>query len=232
MLLMGVIVAARQWGPPAWKRANLLRLQHSCLTYSAPEHEVVYEGDLQAAAALLHHGDAYAGIALTREDLLLGRQVACRVPRCWSQLRFELIAASPVWPFNANVAPVIYLGKRVSPAGHERLVCVRYFPSSDPTSPVFVNGWDCECIVVTPAATWSPPVLHALPRKVILLNVLSNLPPAPTSAPRQNALDRIYAGQADPEDRSHFYLLFERGGQIHSADGYLQDSDDVIFKIR
>ena len=43
---------------------------------------------------------------------------------------------------------------------------------------------------------------------------------------------RIFAGQADPDDRSHFWLDYEADGKPGTIDGWLTDNDTVKFEKR
>ena len=44
--------------------------------------------------------------------------------------------------------------------------------------------------------------------------------------------ERVYAGQPDPSDPSHFVIEIESGGRRHTVDGWLQDDDTPLLQLR
>ena len=61
--------------------------------------------------------------------------------------------------------------------------------------------------------------------------VITTFPTAELTEPPQGAL-RVFAGQPDPADPSHFTIDYESDAGRHTMDGWLQPNDKVTFKIR
>jgi hypothetical protein len=55
--------------------------------------------------------------------------------------------------------------------------------------------------------------------------------PVPRISPWFEAT-RIYAGQLDPEDASHFTIDYEARGRRHTIDGWLRDDETVLLEER
>jgi hypothetical protein len=222
-LLIAAIWASWRWGTIAWRRASLLKRQAACITYSPPADQVVYEEDRNAAAYLLRTDDECIGYPVMSDGKLIpNRKIAGRVPHAWERYQLELIAASPIWPYKSQTVPVVFLGRRISPAGHERIVCVRYFGPPGDGGPAFVEGYDCETIVITPATWRSGPVLHRSPPH--MASIFSDSP--------RKFDGRIYAAQADPVDPSLFTIRYHVDGYDFIVDGRLDDSDEVNLSVR
>jgi hypothetical protein len=47
-----------------------------------------------------------------------------------------------------------------------------------------------------------------------------------------SSADRIYAGQPDPDDPSHFTFEYENRGVRKTVDGWLREDDPLRFHIR
>jgi hypothetical protein len=58
-----------------------------------------------------------------------------------------------------------------------------------------------------------------------MIDVISGWPKHPPKM-------RMYAGQIDPNDASHFTIRYEIWGQSDVLDGYLDDKDQVTLKPR
>jgi hypothetical protein len=108
-----------------------------------------------------------------------------------------------------SIAPaVVFLHARTSPSGKRRLVSVEAAPSL-----AYRPAWSARVLV--PDALRGPADVPGSP-------YYPDLPGA----------DRIYAGQPDPADPSHFTVEYENGGERKTADGWLQDDDTLKFSVR
>jgi hypothetical protein len=227
-LILGLSVGlvSVKWGPQFVRTAKILYWQNKCLSYSAPADRVVYEEDPDAAAKLLATGSGeYVPTALNRETGKAPTTAASHVPASWSALR-PRVTTFPLMMYARNSSPatagVVFLHELTSPGGSRRLVCVRYLPQSPTFSPAFVAGYDYDSDVLIPA-TWTRPAARVA--RGSAFSVLSNIPRHP---PRV----RMYAGQPDPADPTHFTIRYEMWGQSDVLDGYLDNNDGVTLKPR
>jgi hypothetical protein len=221
-LLVGLSLPAWKWGPTWRRQAEILYWQHQCLQFSLSPDIVVYEEDPTEAAALLAGNPKYYLYPLKRRastqappgpttaavlDVSDWNKLTTLLPRLYSPL----------------IKPaVIFLHERISPAGHRRLVCVRYGPQSDTFSAEFVYDFNCDTFAVTPG-TWSQPPIYTPQRWLYDTLVLW---------PRKPPLVHIFAGQPDPNDPSHFTIRYRIWGQEDVLDGRLLDNDQVTLTAR
>jgi hypothetical protein len=134
-------------------------------------------------------------------------------------------------------------GARSAPAQRSSAT-QRSSPSSSvaPTEPAHVYTLAVERVLVadawalTAVGSWSPPALQtnylplllpdATRREVLRLRepvAEADIPPVPVG----NAM-RFFAGQADPNDESHFTIDYELDGRPGTIDGYLWDAGVVL----
>jgi hypothetical protein len=200
------------------------------MEFSASADKVAYEED-PAAAAVLLKGPEYSPYVLKRAPdpnmPATTVQAAAFQPRCWRNL--GTLATLPAatlfaggWGGAGGPGPIIFLHERISPAGHRRLVCVRYGPDPTTFQPEFIAGFDYDASVATPATLTKPP---SFAQRFYGLDSLSELV-------RTLPLVRVYAGQPDPADPAHFTIRYQIWGQVDTLDGRLQDDDQVTLKPR
>jgi hypothetical protein len=234
LLIVVTIAAGIRWGPSYLARVQALYWQRRCLRYSPPDDLVVYEQGGSAQARIAAGG----GYLQVGQRLLVpqpGTQpsssslpiAAAHVPDCWRQ--YVRACAAPglaQWlatanrrvafgmrgPSSAPTAAVLFLHERTSPAGARRLVVVLSDFMAD-TSPKFITGYDVEGFAHAPA-TWSHP-----PSEDVCFWSIDVLDSVSPTSPRV----RVYAGQPDPSNASHFTIRFEVDGVQRTVDGYLQD---------
>jgi hypothetical protein len=220
MVLLSALGAAVQWGPGAYRQASVLYWQRQCMRYTAPGEMVVYESDPNAGAVLQSADRHYQLAAAGSWGRSATRTATGYLPECWN--RFSRVAPG----FLPPTAPVVFLHELRTPSGQRRLVSV--VATFEPSElPLFISGYDVSATVIAPA-TW-----RMLPRNRtggVALSVLSGPQPKPPHV-------RVYAGQPDPADPSHFTIRYEVDGVEHVADGWLRDGwpagyDSVQFKVR
>jgi hypothetical protein len=230
ILLLAVALAGWRWGPGAWTQAQRLYWQRRCLSYRASPEMVVYEEEPRAAAALLASHSAYGAYLLRRgtggaaSGSSGATSAAAHVPVCWVRLTAlspEIRSFAP-GPTRAGRGAIVFLHERTSPAGHRRLVCVRYFPPADSFTATFIDGFDVECLAVHPA-TWSTGPI-TIPG-INAFDVISGFPRRPPNV-------RVYAGQVDPDDPSHFTVRYQMWGREDTLDGRLDDAGRVTLTPR
>jgi hypothetical protein len=110
--------------------------------------------------------------------------------------------------------------ERKSPNGTVRLVVVeRTAGLAEP--PLFIVDFDVDAFAIEPGRITHPP--RFLPA-IWGVDVLYS------PGPHRDV--RIYAGQVDPADASHFAIRYESGGQTKIADGKLGDDGQVHLLAR
>ena len=149
---------------------------------------------------------------------------AVRIPRCWARLS-ALVLPAPLQRPGSGSGAILFLGERLSPAGNRRLVCVRYFAETYSFTPEFIENYNIEQTVLTPATITTDTSAMAAYRLTSGVRVMSGFPRTP---PRV----RIFAGQADPDDPTHFTVQYEMWGQSDVLDGRLADNDQVTLTPR
>ena len=105
--------------------------------------------------------------------------------------------------------------------GVTRLVEIERFAAKN-DSPYFIRGYDIQSHVLTPA-TFRRPTATEVPYADDL-DILDSVGP-------KNDI-RIFAGQIDPADASHFTIRFESRAKTNIADGYLQADGTLRITVR
>ena len=166
-ILLGLILVvtcfcAWAWGPYVWHQSRLLYWQRQCLSFSTSPDTVVYEEEPTAASLLLQRS-AYTRYVLNQDKYNpTAVQAAAFSPRCWDTLgTLTTFPWSPLYrDGRKSLGAIIFLHERVSPAGHRRLVCVRYAPIPAMFTPGFVEGFNYD-IYVASLAAWTRPLTFA-----------------------------------------------------------------------
>jgi hypothetical protein len=195
------MAAAVRWGPQYVRQVRLLYYQRACMNYRAPADQVVYERG-PGAAALLATSREYTTLATsTNQPAPVGREPACLSG-------YQNVAAS------TTTAPgaVLFMHELHLPSRGRRLVIVRSNFAAD-TPPMFIPGFDLELTVMDPA-TWKTP-----PKDITAGMPIDVTSPILASPPQL----RIFAGQVDPADESHFTIRYVLDGKRHIADGHLEE---------
>jgi hypothetical protein len=221
-LLLGLALVAWRWGPSWWRRAEILYWQDQCLQFSLSPDAVVYEEDPTEAGALLAGNPKYHTYPLQRRSSpqaapSLATAAALDVSD-WDRLTSMLPGFHP----SLLKPAIIFLHERISPAGHRRLVCVRYGPSGDTFSAQFIQSLNCDTFTVTPGTWRQPPIYTPQGWAYDVLTVWPRKPP----------LVRVFAGQPDPADPAHFTIRYRIWGQEDVLDGRLLDNDRVTLTFR
>jgi len=190
------------------------------MVYSLPDGTVVLETETERAERLAASGHGYRAI----------RQDATWDPTAFQPFCVAFVGAAQLDtilsdPYGLGVA---FMHRRRSPSGHERLVYVRFrcaAPGNRAYSVIIMNGH-----ALTPAGLISP--LRGVPatergdfREV-----------DPDVAPRAGLWHvtgtlRLFAGQSDPADPSHFMIRYEYREDVDDPwrpgviDGWLQDNE-------
>lgn len=201
LLAIAIVAAGVRWGPQHVQQARLLYWQRECMKYRAPADQIVYERG-PGAAALLTTSHEYTPLATTSGvPAPTGREPACLAAYQ------KLAGLTP--PSGGGVLFVHALKTRSRPS---RLVIVRSNFAAD-TAPMFIPGFDLEVTVLDPA-TWK------MPQR----NVTAGMPiDVRSSILKEPPRVRVYAGQIDPADPSHFTIRYEFDGKPYIADGRIEE---------
>lgn len=107
----------------------------------------------------------------------------------------------------SGLEAVLFLHERMTPSGERRLVSLSI--ALNPTISLYT---------ATYRPTWHG--LQRVRRDRFLEGAF------------QGRVNRIFAGQADPADPTHFTIRYEAEGQQRVLDGWLQDDDSLKFQDR
>jgi hypothetical protein len=200
------------WGRQITRKSALLYHQHQCLTYIAPENQVVFDEDPQAAADLLARSAEYESFVPVHP---FSRAAVTHTPRCWTS--FEKLAWGAAAPQHKHV---LFLHELRTSNGMRRLVCV------------ILNcegRFKLESIVINPADLTNAPSNARTPITVIIGR---GSRPHVVMEPREKHI-RFYAGQIQRDDPSKFYIRYELDLQEHYICGRLNhDGTDVILDFQ
>jgi hypothetical protein len=125
-----------------------------------------------------------------------------------------LSAFSPI--FRASTDGTIFLHRLKRPDGTERLVGVdlRMIHATD------TLWFDADPSVFSTGGMFSSPAYAKMNSPTLLMDV------------RDYPTFRIYAGQLDPTDDSHFTFTLEADHKKYTFDGYLKSDDSILIERR
>jgi hypothetical protein len=200
------------------------------MKYTAPESMVVYEEDPTAAAGLLNSRTGYVGYRLNRltgqNNPTVAVNAAAYRPAEWTAFCAASGTAGPGMMPNmisrAGQGAIIFLHQMVSPNGNHRLVAVEYCAEGPFFCGGFIVSFNISETAVTPG-TWrtAPSAFVANGEVDVLAGVTRTLPKI-----------RIYAGQIDPNDASHFTFKYEMWGKSDVCDGRLDNNGWITLTMR
>jgi hypothetical protein len=189
--------------PRTYRHIQLLKWQSRCLGYTAPASEVVYDNDPSETKRLLTLPGGYL------QDPRDG--AAYRLPIEWIQ--FYLAAG-----FGPQSSGTVFLHERTSPNGERVLLALDLVFNPFSQDRVMSMG---ERVITPGTALRSPRQLPSALRgdgAQITIGVGKRL--------------RVFAGQPDPNNASHFTIDYELDGARITLDGWLQDAQTVKIEIR
>jgi hypothetical protein len=203
-LLLVTVVAGIIWGPTAWSRAKLLYHQRQCLRYTAPADQVVFDSNPARVAQLT-----------ADPNYVIWRGCAFRKPPAdWP----AVLTSATGWVRVGGPAGATLFLHELKAGGQSRLVMLERTAAAN-ESPYFLAGYDVETHTLTPA-TFRNPHLTEL-QFPMDIDVIDGMGPHDI---------RIFAGQVDSADASHFTVRYESQGQTHTAHGYLRPDGHVDLK--
>jgi hypothetical protein len=231
-LLVGLAIVCWRFGPHAWLFARQCYWQSQCMSFSPPPDMVIYErlpaGTTRPAIVAPYMDGASAEVVSLQ--FLGPRQLSkslktlrpanppveiLRVPVCW--VRFMQATQNPLSRSEAHLV-IAFCHERISPAGHKRLVVIEC-PGEGGIGDLLADEMNAE---LYERVAW-----HGCPGLQVN-QFLINYSGHPVEMPQ-----RIFAGQCDPVDPSHFSIEYEWPTGLHGfIDGRLGDDDTVRLTVR
>jgi hypothetical protein len=195
----------------AYARNAYLRLQDRCLDFAPPPGRVVFDETGSAPALLASPGYAAASRTFADDPPTV----------LWHPEPFKTFWPSVGFPSPMPAgAALLFMHERTTPAGHRHLLCVLAWLDVNLTTQ---RQNLVVCMYEIGPATWGvPPTV--MDGNLLRINALFG--PMDTNHPDYYLPHkplRIFAGQADPDDPSHFTIDYETGGQRATLDGYMRD---------
>ena len=222
-LVRGALVllagALAWWGWRLWPQVQLLCWQYQCMTYEAPPDQVVYDENLDTAATLRKDANHYTSWNSGAPDS--PQLFACRELPEWRRLEgrlYDLLrpTLSPeIFLFRDDPDAFIFMHGRTTKKGRERLVVLSY------------GSW--EAYPVERGFQYRPPWFHL---SMVKSGGLRRDPELNTDFPGgwlpglSDQHVRMFAGQPDLNDASHFTIHYEINGESGTIDGWLEDRED------
>ena len=200
LLVLALVLAVWWWHEPVLAHARVLNCQRQCGI-----HTFRPEGVVASSAGP-------------------GGTTAAAVPAHWTAYEAAALRVAGARGFTGTGGPnpafsetLVFLHRRRSPAGRQRVVAVRCLPLYL-TSASVLQAF--QPVVVEPAKLWP---LSSRP----LLREGEFHGGYPVDAAVQ-----VFGGQPDPADPSHFTIAYTVNGQPGVIDAHLRDDDTVRLQVR
>jgi len=226
-LLAFVLLGMAVWqcGPLVWRQVQLRYYEHECLIYAPPPDQVVYEEEPAAAAKLLANGSDYDPFRWHVRELAVAEMPAPAASRrlpayqSFEALNQTIMAV----PGGTAYESVLFLHERTTSKGERRLVRITLIATPFSFWAFVIDGDRYE------SQNWTQANRDSF---IEPLETRGKNSPTPSPWPLHPPNLRIYAGQADPNDASHFTIRYQAWGQQDVMDGYLINNDTVTLKPR
>jgi hypothetical protein len=201
-LLLAIAIVAWRLAPIAWRKSKLMYWQQKAMDYSAPADQIVFDDFPEDIAKLLNTG-------FYTDD----SQDATRVELALnpSKRYFEVYSPTRV------SRPTLFLHERQNGKGERRLVVVDVWPGLFSMSDF---GGELISASVLKPGTWLNEPSTVLDNSV---NYLTH---------DRKEHFRYFAGQADPNDPTHFTITYELGTNRYVLHAWLRDDDTIKFDTR
>ncbi len=193
-----------RWGPEKWQRAKLLYWQRQCLNYSQPADEVVYDQDPTRDSAWAKQ-PGYRATPLTSAWYPSPHVAAAKYADCLNPLMAVVDRSAQFQAY-----PVVFMHERRALSGNPYLVVVVGRPDHELNGKLY--PLDFTALPIRPG-TWTD-----TPSNESFEPVYDDMTPI-----RQPLPVRMFAGQVDAVDASHFTFIYEVAGTRHVIDGYVED---------
>lgn len=198
-----------------YARYSYLRLQSRCLNFAPPADRIVFDETVSAPSLLAgaDYLNAYRTSSIDPPTAL------------WQPQLFKDYWPTVVQPNGPPAtAAVLFFHERTTPSGRRRLVYVSAWLDiwlSSHQQFMTVGLYEVD------PATWNSNPLPHKPHVIAIDGFFSRGDPNQNDFGSDHKLLRVFAGQADPKDPSHFTIDYESAGQRGTLDGYLRDPVDI-----
>lgn len=201
--LVAIFLALAWWGRAACMLAIRLKHERACERYDAPPDQVVFDSDPARAAALAND-----------PSFLISDGCAFRRPPSDWQARAATLAVPGV------PRALLFLHERHAAGGDHHIVAVDGFGEPGVRT-CFRVAHGVESCVLEPSEMMRPMgLVFPWPFAQTLWRYTGDSRPD----------IRVYAGQPDPTDASHFTIRYESGGVMHTLDSYLAADGSLTMK--
>jgi hypothetical protein len=212
LVVIGLIGSGVRWAPWTWRRCTLLREQSRCLAFALAPDQVVREIELNRNTEYhLFQTDPPPPPPVT--------------PTCLERFAASLRTDGAATQLDGSPHFPVFLHERRTPDGERRLVIVTVRFGAM----VAIGAGErigLTAAVIHPGALFSAPVVSRHSAGECY----------PFSRGRGSDLTprrlRLYAGQPDPSDPSHFTIGYDINGEAGTIDGWLENHDTVRFAVR
>lgn len=183
----------------------MLYYQRQCLNYTAPSDRVIFDAHQETAETLLKDKRSGGFIPIPSGFPDAAREA----PACLVEMDRRMSATCRMCP-----GEPAFMHERISKGGLRRLVIV---------SPETLYNIAMDA-VIDPATFFNPPSVALIQNSIVKPGDLTFLTALPGI--------RIYAGQPDSRDSSHFTIAYEVYEKKGIVDGYLQDDGTISLVNR
>jgi len=201
-IVLGLIAVIIFKGQLILRRAQLVFWQYRCTTYLPSPQQVVFDTRPGSKSLPAGDPDVYSTAAA-------GTPISYVVPPGWEHLSALLNAGTAASTASKGT---LYLGRRRSPAGHERLVVVEIVR--------YHNYTGCVAVSSHVFRLGSPLAEPAQCTPLTGLDLPMQVEPGLV----------FFAAQADPADQSRFLFQYDDSGQRITTEGRLKDDDTITFR--
>ncbi len=213
----------------------------AALVYTAPANQAAYEEDTGRAAKLIAGDSNYSTVRSTNFIYI--------TPSPWQLPAIRRSIGLPP-PFSTTGYAIVFLHSRTNAAGVQRLVHVEFSATEDLQ---IIRQNSEKTIRVGNQRTFIANSAHARPDAALAfgtsrsLQILQHYEKCTTiiwSPANDGRMEtgevktypsnvfRLFAGQADPKDASHFTIAYELDDQAGSIDGWLLNDETVALEPR
>jgi len=208
-----IVISAEENLPEVMSRYDSWMFQHKMMHLDRPADRVIYEED-PVRSAMLANDPNYKPIVPFSRDF----DAAAPTTQPLGIAYVDPIAQTRIIrPWGVRCLVLSHLLRM--PSGAERLVVVYCVPNK--------IGWK-DVREYFFLRVFDPGLPLQGMRMTARIGGIDRPPPdAETHSPL-----RVYAGQVDPADPTHFSVRFQRGQESGVIDGYLKDDESVSLKVR